>query len=110
MSANQAVKNYQQRIRSRFGIPVSTHPFTPILVDELVRANKIKEAIDLQKKEVDLDPTDIDLFAQLLAQLKKNKMAEYKTYETKLFDIFRKLKTTRKEQNEWLAWIDKNSR
>ena len=79
-------------------------------MDELVRANKIKEAIDLQKKEVDLEPTDIDLFAQLLAQLKKNKMAEYKTYETKLFDIFRKLKTTRKEQNEWLGWIDKNSR
>jgi protein involved in temperature-dependent protein secretion len=89
------------------GTSISIHPFTPILVDELIRANKIKEAIDLQKKEVDLEPTDIDLFAQLLAQLKKNKMAEYKMYEAKLFDIFRKLKITKKEQDEWLAWIDK---
>ena len=110
ISANQAVKNYGQRIRLRFGIPVSVHPYTPILADELTRANKIKEAIDLQKKEVDSDPTDINLFVQLLAQLKKNKMAEYKMYESKLFDIFRKLKITGKEQNEWLAWIDKNSR
>jgi predicted alpha/beta superfamily hydrolase len=110
ISANQAVKNYEQKIRLYFGIPVSTHAFTPILVDELIRANKIKEAIDMQKKEVDLEPTDIDLFVQLLANLRKYKLIEYKMYKTKLLGIFRTLKIPKKEQGEWLTWIDKNSR
>jgi hypothetical protein len=41
--------------------------------------------------------------------MKKNKIADYKIYETKLLDIFKKLKTTQKEQSEWIEWINKNS-
>jgi uncharacterized protein len=105
-----AVKNYEQRILNLFGIPISIHPYVPILADELLKSNKLKEAIELLKAEINKQPTDINLFALLLVQLKKNKMADYKIYETKLLDIFKKLKTTQKEQSEWIEWVDKNSR
>ena len=105
-----AVKNYEQRITNKFGISISIHPFVPILADELLKSKKIKEAIELLKTEVSKQPTDLDLFALLLVQMKKNKMTDYKFYETKLLDIFKKLKTAQKEQSEWIDWIDKNSR
>jgi hypothetical protein len=105
-----AVKNYEQRIKNKFGIPISIHPYVSILADELVKSNKAKEAIELLKAEVNNQPTDINLFAKLLVEMKKNKIVDYKIYESKLLDIFKKLKTTQKEQNEWTEWIDKNSR
>lgn len=105
-----AVKNYEQRIKNLFGIPISIHPFVSTLAEELLKSNKKNEAIELLKSEIDRQPTDINLFALLLVQMKKNKMADFKIYETKLLDIFKKLKTTQKEQSEWIEWIDKNSR
>lgn len=104
-----ALKNYEQRIKDKFGISISIHPYASILADELLKANKTKEAIQLLKSEINNQPTDINLFAQLLVQMKKNKIADYKIYETKLLDIFKKLKTTQKEQSEWIEWINKNS-
>jgi predicted alpha/beta superfamily hydrolase len=105
-----AVKNYEQRIQNLFGVPISLHPFVPILADELLLSNKSKAAIELLKSEINKRPTDFNLFALLLVQVKKNKMADYKIYEAKLIDTFKKLKTTKKEQIEWIEWINKNSR
>ena len=105
-----AVKNYQQRIKDKFGITISIHSFVSTLAGELVKSNNIKGSIELLKVEINEQPTDINLFAKLLVQMKKNKMEEYKIYETKLLDIFKKLKTTQKEQSEWIEWIGKNSR
>ncbi len=96
-----AVKNYEKKIQNLFGIPISIHPFASTLADELLKSNNAKEAIELLKAEVNNQPTDINLFAKLILELKKNKMTDSKIYETKLLDIFKKLKTTQKEQNEW---------
>jgi hypothetical protein len=109
-TSSAALKNYEQRIEDKFGISISIHQYASILSDELLKSNKPEEAIELLKSEINNQPTDINLFAQLLVQMKKNKVADYKIYETKLFDIFKKLKTTPKEQSEWIEWINKNSR
>lgn len=103
------VQKYEQRIKQKFGILISTHIYAPILADELIKENKINEAIDLMKKEIDADPTDLDLFAQLLAVLKKNNKTEYNAYKAKFVEILGKLRITQTEQNEWFEWIEKNS-
>lgn len=104
------VKNYVQRIKNRLGIPVSIHPFASIIATELIESKRFKEAVEILKAEVNQQPTDIDLFAQLVAELKKNKLADYKEYEAKLLDMFSKLNLTKNEQKDWMEWIDKNSR
>lgn len=109
-SSFAAVNNYENRIRKQFGISISIHPFASIIANEFIKSNKLKEAIELLKSEIHKQPTDLNLFAELLVQLKKNKMAEYKMYEIKLFEIFKSLKIPAKEQREWMEWIDKNSR
>jgi predicted alpha/beta superfamily hydrolase len=105
-----AVKNYEKRIKNKFGIPISIQPYVSTLTYELLKSNKTKEAIELFKSEINKQPTDINLFAQLLVQLKKNKMPDYKVYELKFLDIFKKLKISQKEKSEWMGWIDQNSR
>ena len=109
-SSFSAVKNYEKRIKAKFGIPISIHSFVSTIADELAKSNNIKGSIEILKIEINEQPTDINLFAKLLVQLKKNKISDYKLYETKLLEIFRKLKTPQKEQSEWIGWIDKNSR
>ncbi len=104
-----AVNRYQQRIQQRFGIPVSIHPFATILADELVKQHKTKEAIALLRTEAELQPTDINLFAQLLALMKKYQSADYSNYEAKLKSTFSELKLSQKEQNDWMDWIRANS-
>ena len=105
-----SVKNYQQQIQKHFGVGISIHPYVPVLVDELLKSNKTKQAIALLKEEVNNQPADISLYAQLLALLKKNNAADYQSYRARLTEIFSLVKTPVKEQNEWLEWIEKNSR
>ena len=104
------VQKYKQRIKETFGISISVHPFASTMADQLLKQNKPLEAIQLLKQEVNLQPTDINLFATLLATLKKNKSSEFFNYKIKLLDIFRQLSTSKMEQTEWLNWVNKNSR
>ena len=96
-------------IKNRFGIPVSIHPLASIIATELIESKRFKEAVEILKAESKPNPTDIDLFAQLVAELKKNKLADYKEYEAKLLDMF-KNNLTKNEQKDWMEWIDKNNR
>ena len=109
-SAINIVEKYKQRIKEKFGISISVHPFVSIMVDQLLKQNKTLEAIQLLEQEVSLQPTDINLFIKLLATLKKNKSPDFSNYKVKLSDLFKQLGINKQEQTEWFNWLDKNSR
>lgn len=109
-SAVSAVNNYVKRIENKFGIQISVHPYAAILADELLKTGKTNDAIELLKSEVGREPTDINLFAFLLTVMKKNKVPDYKVYQTKLLEVFKQVGMTQKEQSEWIDSIEKNSR
>ena len=66
------------KIKNKFRISISIHPYISVLAGELLKSNISKEDIELFKAEINEQPTDINLFALLLVQMKKNKMADYK--------------------------------
>lgn len=105
-----AVQKYQQQMQNRVGVRMSSHVFTSILVDEFLKSNKSTQAIELLKTEVYNQPDDIGLLVQLLALLKKNKSAEYGSYQTRMKEIFRELKIPEQDQLKWLDEVEQNSR
>ncbi|HEX8738489.1 MAG TPA: alpha/beta hydrolase-fold protein [Pyrinomonadaceae bacterium] len=107
-SAVLAADNYRQRIKERFGVSISMRRYAPILIDELVKANKTADAIRFLTGEVNQNPTDLDLFANLLTLLKKNKLADYNSYKARFIKTMKQINTPENEQAEWLKQIDKD--
>lgn len=108
-SPGAAVKRYRQRIFQRFGVFPPTQLYAPILADELLNTNKTREALDMMQKEVELDPTNIELFAKLVAQLKRSNHPAYSALLEKLKNQFTLLKLSEQEKKEWLEWVAANS-
>jgi predicted alpha/beta superfamily hydrolase len=109
-TASRTVAAYQKRIRSEFGISAFIHPYISIIATELMAVGDDHEAITLLRNEVGLDPTDIDLFALLLAELKKHGEKELTKYTKEFQSIMNTLKVDKTEQADWYSWIEKNSK
>jgi hypothetical protein len=108
--AARAIGDYQQRIKQKIGVEISTHSYLPILIDELTKANKTDEAVRLLKQETDLRPVNLDLFANLVALLKKNGSPEYRVYKLRFINVMRQMKIPKDKQAEWSDTAEKNSR
>jgi len=109
-NAANVVSDYRQRIKEKFGIEISTYRYTPILIDELTKANKTDEVVRILKQEADVRPMNLDSFANLIALLKKNKSPEYAVYKLRFINVMRQMKIAKDEQTELLETIEKSGR
>jgi two-component SAPR family response regulator len=73
------------------------------VVYTMIKEGKKKEAIALLKKTVETNPTNLDMFVQLLKLLKETTDKDLNIYSKQFYDTLTKMKLTKEQILDWKA-------
>ncbi len=97
---------YEMNIMERFGVPQPMGGYTGLIALQVQRRGSIAEAVGLLKKQVNNNPANLDLFAQLLGLLKRQSLPDYSTYKARFIAVMNQLKTPAQDKKDYLHQIE----
>lgn len=103
LSAIETIKQHQRNIQNIFGVSLPNDRWVGFIAYKMISEGNRKEAIAILEKTVQNNPTNLDLFVQLLKLLKETSDKELNFY-TKQFDsTLASMKLTKEQIMSWKA-------
>ena len=99
----QYLERYSQRIYQRFGVSPSLERWTGFIAFQLTNQNKIDEAKTVLKKQLDLNPTNLDLYFQLLDLMKKSNDKGLLKEKNNFVKTLKAMKLPKEEYDLWIS-------
>lgn len=103
LPATETLKQYQRSIDSTFGVPVSYERWAGLLVYNFIKEGNKAGAISYLKETVQANPTNLELFVQLLKLLKETADKELNVYSGQFDSMLKRMKLTKEQVGEWKA-------
>jgi predicted alpha/beta superfamily hydrolase len=105
LPALSALEQYQKNIENIFGVSIRYDRWAGFIVYSMIKDGREEEAISFLKKAIQINPTDLDLFIQLLKLLKETNDKELNMYSKQFDNILTRMRLTKEQIVNWQATL-----
>jgi hypothetical protein len=105
LPALETLEQHQKNIENTFGVSLPYDRWSGFIVYTMIKEGKKEKAISFLKKAVQTNPTNLELFIQLLNLLKETTDKELNIYSKQFDSTLTRMKLTKKQILNWKAGL-----